>query len=48
MPVGFVVMIAVCVLTKAPSKAMQDFIDEIRRPKGKELMEGGNLITEVH
>jgi hypothetical protein len=27
---------------------MQDFIDEIRKPKGKELMEGGNLVTEVH
>ena len=48
LPVGFVAMIAVSLLTKAPSKAMQDFIDEIRRPKGKELMEGGNLITEVH
>mgnify|MGYP001237897753 CR=1 FL=1 len=48
LPVGFVVMIAVSLLTKAPSKAMQDFIDEIRMPKGKELMEGGNLITEVH
>ncbi len=48
LPAGFVVMIAVSLLTKAPSKAMQDFIDEIRRPKGKELMEGGNLVTEVH
>jgi cation/acetate symporter len=48
LPVGFVVMIVVSLLTKAPSKAMQDFIDEIRRPKGKELMEGGNLVTEVH
>ena len=48
LPVGFVVMIAVSLLTKAPSKAMQDFIDEIRKPKGKELMEGGNLVTEIH
>jgi cation/acetate symporter len=48
LPAGFVAMIAVSLLTKAPSKAMQDFIDEIRKPKGKELMEGGNLITEVH
>ena len=48
LPVGFAVMIAVSLLTKAPSKAMQDFIDEIRKPKGKELMEGGNLVTEVH
>jgi len=48
LPVGFAVMIVVSLLTKAPSKAMQDFIDEIRRPKGKELMEGGNLVTEIH
>jgi cation/acetate symporter len=48
LPVGFVVMIVVSLLTKAPSKAMQDFIDEIRMPKGKELMEGGNLVNEVH
>ena len=48
LPAGFIAMIAVSLLTKAPSKAMQDFIDEIRKPKGKELMEGGNLVTEVH
>jgi len=48
LPVGFVAIVAVSLLTKAPSKVMQDFIDEIRKPKGKELMEGGNLITEVH
>jgi len=48
LPIGFIAMYVVSLLTKAPSKQMQDFIDEIRRPKGKELMEGGNLVTEIH
>jgi hypothetical protein len=34
-------MIVVSLSTRAPSRAMQDFIDEIRRPRGKELLEGG-------
>ncbi len=48
LPAGFIAMIVVSLLTAAPSKQMQDFIDEIRRPKGKELMEGGNLVREIH
>jgi cation/acetate symporter len=48
LPVGFLGIIVGSLLTKAPSKAMMDFIDEIRRPKGKELMEGGNLVREIH
>jgi cation/acetate symporter len=47
LPAGFIAMYVVSLLTKAPSKQMQDFIDEIRRPKGKELMEGGNLVNEI-
>ena len=39
LPVGFVVMIVVSLLTKAPSKELQDFIDELRVPGGKTLME---------
>jgi cation/acetate symporter len=47
LPAGFIAMFVVSLLTRAPSKSMQDFIDEIRRPRGKELMEGGNLVTEI-
>jgi cation/acetate symporter len=47
LPAGFIGMVIGSLLTPAPSKAMQDFIDEIRRPKGKELMEGGNLVNEI-
>jgi cation/acetate symporter len=46
-PVGLIGMVVGSLLTAAPSKAMQDFIDEIRRPKGKELMEGGNLVKDI-
>ena len=39
LPVGFAVMIVVSLITKAPSKEMQDMIEEIRIPKGKIIME---------
>lgn len=39
LPVGFLTMIVVSLLTKAPSKEMQDFIDEVRIPKGNSMME---------
>jgi cation/acetate symporter len=44
LPLGFLVMIVVSLITKAPSQELQDFIDEIRRPKGDVLMdEKGNV-----
>ena len=39
MPLGFLVIIVVSLMTKAPSKEMQDFIDEIRKPRGKTVLE---------
>ncbi|RWP15611.1 MAG: cation acetate symporter [Mesorhizobium sp.] len=39
LPVGFAVMIIVSLLTRAPSREMQDFIEEIRVPRGKQMME---------
>jgi cation/acetate symporter len=38
MPLGFAVTIIVSLMTPAPSKEMQDFIDEIRRPKGDTVL----------
>ncbi|MDP4822521.1 MAG: hypothetical protein NWR47_01080, partial [Aestuariivirgaceae bacterium] len=46
-PAGLAGIVIGSLVTAAPSKAMQDFIDEIRRPKGKELMEGGDLVKEI-
>jgi cation/acetate symporter len=47
LPAGFIAMYVVSLLTRAPSKQMQDFIDEIRRPRGKMLMEGGSLVKDI-
>lgn len=38
-PVGFAVTIVVSMLTRAPSREMQDFIDQVRIPSGGELMD---------
>ncbi len=39
LPVGFIVMYLVSLVTPAPSKELQNFIDEVRRPRGKQMME---------
>ena len=39
LPVGFLVMIVVSLLTPAPSKEMQAFIDDVRRPRGPTVMQ---------
>lgn len=39
MPLGFLVMIVVSLLDKEPSKQMQALIDEIRKPRGRTILE---------
>jgi cation/acetate symporter len=39
MPLGFLVIYVVSLLTKAPSAEMQGFIDEIRKPRGRTVLE---------
>jgi cation/acetate symporter len=39
LPLGFLTMIVVSLMTRAPSLEMQNFVDEIRRPRGVSLME---------
>jgi cation/acetate symporter len=39
MPVGFGVMIIVSLLTPAPSRQMQEMVEEIRRPRGGTMMQ---------
>ena len=48
LPVGFVVMYVVSMMTPAPSKEMQDFIDECRRPKGKSMMDEKSGLVASH
>jgi cation/acetate symporter len=38
-PLGFLVMIVVSLMTPAPSAEMQALVDEIRKPRGKTVME---------
>ncbi|OYX82961.1 MAG: hypothetical protein B7Y84_18950, partial [Azorhizobium sp. 32-67-21] len=38
LPIGFGVMIIVSLLTPAPSREMQAFIDEIRKPRGETVL----------
>jgi cation/acetate symporter len=39
LPVGFIVMYVVSLMTPAPSSELQKFIDEVRKPRGKTMME---------
>ena len=39
MPLGFLVMIVVSLLGKEPPKEMQALVDEIRKPRGKTVLE---------
>ena len=39
MPLGFLVIYVVSLIDKAPSKEMQAFIDEIRKPRGRTVLE---------
>ena len=39
MPLGFLVMIVVSLMDKEPSKEMQALIDEIRKPRGRTVLE---------
>jgi cation/acetate symporter len=37
-PLGFLVMYVVSLMGKEPSKEMQDFVDEIRKPRGRTVL----------
>ena len=39
MPLGFLVICVVSLMTKAPSAEMQAFVDEIRKPRGRTVLE---------
>ena len=39
MPLGFLVIYVVSLMTKEPSKEMQAFVDEIRKPRGRTVLE---------
>ena len=41
MPFGFLVIYVVSLMGKEPSKEMQAYVDEIRKPRGKTIIEEG-------
>jgi cation/acetate symporter len=38
-PLGFLVIYVVSLMTKAPSAEMQAYVDEIRKPRGRTVLE---------
>ena len=48
MPLGFLVIYVVSLMTKAPSKEMQAFIDEICKPRGGTVLQKKDLIARDH
>jgi cation/acetate symporter len=48
LPVGFLVMYVVSLMTPAPSAELQRFIDEVRKPRGKTLMEEKSGLVASH
>ena len=48
LPVGFLVMYVVSLMTPAPSKELQQFIDEVRKPRGKTLMDEKSGLVASH
>ena len=39
MPLGFLVIYVVSLIAKEPSKEMQAYVDEIRKPRGRTVLE---------
>jgi cation/acetate symporter len=48
LPIGFLTIIVVSLLTPRPSQAMYDLIDEIRRPRGETLMKDKDTVIVAH
>jgi cation/acetate symporter len=48
LPLGFLTIFIVSLLTRAPSQAMYDLIDEIRRPKGETIMQDKDAAMPAH
>jgi cation/acetate symporter len=48
LPIGFLTIIVVSLMTKAPSQAMYDMIDQVRRPKGEQIMQEKSDAVVAH
>jgi cation/acetate symporter len=48
LPIGFLTIIIVSLMTTAPSQAMSDMIDRVRRPKGESVMQDKDAAITAH
>ena len=48
LPIGFLTIIIVSLMTKAPSQAMSDMIDNVRRPRGASVMQEKDDAVSAH
>jgi cation/acetate symporter len=48
LPVGFITIFVVSLMTRAPSQAMYDMIDQVRRPKGEQVMQEKSDAVVAH
>ncbi len=48
LPIGFLTIIVVSLMTTAPSQAMSDMIDRVRRPKGDSVMQDKDAAVAAH
>jgi cation/acetate symporter len=48
LPIGFLTIIVVSLMTKAPSQALSDMIDAVRRPKGEQIMQEKSDAVVAH
>ncbi len=48
LPAGFITIWVVSLMTKAPSQAMSDMIDQIRRPRGDAIMQDKDAVIQGH
>ena len=48
LPAGFLTIIVVSLMTRAPSQALMDMIDQVRRPKGDAIMQEKSDAVVAH
>ncbi len=48
LPIGFLTIIVVSLMTKAPSEAMSRMIDDVRRPRGEAVMQEKDAAVAAH
>jgi cation/acetate symporter len=48
LPIGFITIIVVSLMTARPSQAMYDLIDQIRVPRGDTVIQDKDAVVQAH